>query len=123
MAIQLKLYDDKIDSPTAIAADRLIETQEALTTAKETYEEAGEYLMTLLKKAAKKRIRHNGKLIEIVITEEKEKIKVKEEKSGTGKRETVDGKKDEKLVENIITDGHLKGKRLIKKNLRLPTGK
>jgi len=74
---QEKLFEEVNDPPLLRAADRVIELREEKTIVGEKLEVQENNLIGLMQKAGKEKIRHGGYLIQIRLSEAKNKISLK----------------------------------------------
>lgn len=79
---QERLFDEKLDEPIVKAADRVIELRKEKAAVKERLEIQEKNLIGLMKKTNRSRIHHGGFIIEVSMTDPKEKLKFKEPKKG-----------------------------------------
>ena len=84
---QEKLFEEVNDPPMVRAADRVIELRQEKKSIGEKLEVQENNLIGLMQKSKKEKIRHGGYLIQIKLSEAKNKIMLKQEnpaKSGRG---------------------------------------
>ncbi len=81
-AAQNKLFDETVDNPTVVAADKLIELYDERDEVENAIEDQEGRVISLMKKNDRKVFVHSGRRFILSTNEPKEKLRVKEEKHG-----------------------------------------
>lgn len=110
---QDKLFDDTLENPIANCADKVVELQEELNTAKKKLDDETARLKSLMHKSERSQFTHHGKRFVLKTISESEKLIVKDEKKG----------KKKKNVFNIEQAGKDAAEEISKGNILPPTPK
>jgi len=77
-AIQERMFDESIDSQLAVAADKYVDLVKEKEKVGKDLQNASGQLIVEMNKSNRLKVRHQGKIFEIVSSDPKQKIKVKD---------------------------------------------
>lgn len=87
--IQEKLFDSKLDVPIVKAADEYTDLMDEQNEIKKRLSAAQSALIIEMNKSRREKIRHQGRIFEIVSSNPRQKIRVKKEKAEKKKKSSV----------------------------------
>jgi len=87
--IQEKLFDSKLDAPIVKAADEYTDLMDEEDEIKKRLSAAQSALIIEMNKSRREKIRHQGRIFEIVSSNPRQKIRVKKEKAEKKKKSSV----------------------------------